>query len=560
MSIAEMSATLRREILARLKEQYAQSAKGRGDDARLASFIDYTSTNRIRADTDTKEGMHESIMSRGAFQSLANELNAILATSALSNIASKSLSSDVTFEEFRQYLISTVKLDLGTRASRTAGEYTYSGASRVGTSSGLTIATDTTEENSDRDVLILRNIPIGNLVTYYSNFLATKLELTSGSSLSEATKQLKSLFNAGHLTGAFNARLVRALGLRKNPAGSVVFDSGKHDSLASEAESEINRIMALVTDADYLSSNLVNNLDLFVTTDKRLYKNKVALRLTTEVQFASTNKEAGNILSQAGHAISDLTKAVKAGVSEAGQEAAVQKALTRLYTNLDKLALEVRRKAEAYKALGPKLRKEAQDNLSRILENTSAIEKIISSPGSRSIPDHIGYLVASVLKSTESNVESSKASISGNLLSSTTSRAKPAKVVLPKPKVRTKATKLSAIKSRTQVPPNLASLATLINSRLAEQIHANMGSGYSTNILNYRSGRLAGSANVTRMSLSKEGMITAFYTYMRNPYGTFSEGGAQSTPRSRDPKKLITKSIKDIASELVANRMRAVLV
>lgn len=53
-------------------------------------------------------------------------------------------------------------------------------------------------------------------------------------------------------------------------------------------------------------------------------------------------------------------------------------------------------------------------------------------------------------------------------------------------------------------------------------------------------------------------MITAFYTYMKYPYATFSEGGRQQYPRSRDPKLLISKSIREIAGTSVANRLRAV--
>ena len=55
-------------------------------------------------------------------------------------------------------------------------------------------------------------------------------------------------------------------------------------------------------------------------------------------------------------------------------------------------------------------------------------------------------------------------------------------------------------------------------------------------------------------------MITAYYTYMKYPYATFSEGGAQQYPKTRDPKLLITKSIKELMSAKVAARMRAVLV
>lgn len=106
---------------------------------------------------------------------------------------------------------------------------------------------------------------------------------------------------------------------------------------------------------------------------------------------------------------------------------------------------------------------------------------------------------------------------------------------------------------------NLANLQALLNLALHDQIRKNMGTGTSRDVLNYRTGRFAHSAEVTKMSQSREGMITAFYTYMRNPYGTFSAGGAQGSPRSRDPKTLISKSIREILSTQVKNRMRAVL-
>jgi hypothetical protein len=106
---------------------------------------------------------------------------------------------------------------------------------------------------------------------------------------------------------------------------------------------------------------------------------------------------------------------------------------------------------------------------------------------------------------------------------------------------------------------SLASLQTLLNLALSQQIQQNMGTGTRRDVLNYRSGRFAESAKVTNMSQSREGMITAFYTYMRNPYGTFSEGGAQSSPRSRDPKLLISKSIREVLATQVNNRLRAVL-
>lgn len=107
---------------------------------------------------------------------------------------------------------------------------------------------------------------------------------------------------------------------------------------------------------------------------------------------------------------------------------------------------------------------------------------------------------------------------------------------------------------------SLSSLQLLINKHLQDVISANMGDGHSRNVLNYRTGRLAASAKVERMSQSREGMVTAFYSYMKNPYATFSEGGRQQYPKTRDPKLLISKSIREIAAESAVTRMRAVSV
>lgn len=133
------------------------------------------------------------------------------------------------------------------------------------------------------------------------------------------------------------------------------------------------------------------------------------------------------------------------------------------------------------------------------------------------------------------------------------------KVTAPKQK-----TPLQAVPQRKVLArrlPSLVNLSTLmntINSRLTQKIKENMGKGNSKTLLNLRSGRFAESAEVVRMSESREGMITAFYRYMKNPYATFSSGGRQEIPRTRDPKLLISKSIRELATQQVANRLRAV--
>lgn len=147
----------------------------------------------------------------------------------------------------------------------------------------------------------------------------------------------------------------------------------------------------------------------------------------------------------------------------------------------------------------------------------------------------------------------------------TTKYYEPAKsgkpTALPNLKPKTSSNKLPALTEiSAAVKPSLTSLQNLINRQLQDVISANMGDGDRRNILNYRTGRLAASAKVERMSESRQGMITAFYSYMKNPYATFSEGGRQQYPKTRDPKLLISKSIREIAATQVANRLRAVVV
>jgi hypothetical protein len=107
---------------------------------------------------------------------------------------------------------------------------------------------------------------------------------------------------------------------------------------------------------------------------------------------------------------------------------------------------------------------------------------------------------------------------------------------------------------------NTITLQKLLDANLVQTIKQNMGSGNRRDILNLRSGRFAESVRVDRISQSRQGAISVFYTYMRNPYATFSSGGRQQNPRSRDPKLLISSSIRQLAQQITQQRLRAVLV
>ncbi len=177
-------------------------------------------------------------------------------------------------------------------------------------------------------------------------------------------------------------------------------------------------------------------------------------------------------------------------------------------------------------------------------------------------PSFLEYLNQAVMDSlngkvTPSQLKTSNASkntklpLPANLVSKTTSKLK---VQTKKANIKVK------LESKTNVPFSAANLQALLDAQLVQKVKENMGNGNRKDILNLRTGRFAESVKVERISISREGMITAFYNYMRNPYATFSQGGRQQNPRSRDPKLLISKSIREIAQEKIINRLRAVLV
>jgi hypothetical protein len=159
-----------------------------------------------------------------------------------------------------------------------------------------------------------------------------------------------------------------------------------------------------------------------------------------------------------------------------------------------------------------------------------------------------GKVIPTIKDSARKTTKASKAPASKN--------AKPAKANLPK----TGGSKGIPSYTPQSVAPSITNLRELINSQLQDVISANMGNGSSRSVLNYRTGRLASSARVESLSVSRQGMITAFYTYMKNPYATFSDGGKQSSPKSRDPKLLISKSIREIAQQMAIDKLRAVSV
>jgi hypothetical protein len=95
-------------------------------------------------------------------------------------------------------------------------------------------------------------------------------------------------------------------------------------------------------------------------------------------------------------------------------------------------------------------------------------------------------------------------------------------------------------------------IQAILDARIKEEVADNMGKGGA---LVYRTGRFAESVSVTKVMQSRQGALTAFYTYMKAPYQTFERGYAQGSLR-RDPRKLIAASIREIARETLNHKLQ----
>ncbi len=68
-----------------------------------------------------------------------------------------------------------------------------------------------------------------------------------------------------------------------------------------------------------------------------------------------------------------------------------------------------------------------------------------------------------------------------------------------------------------------------------------------------RTGTFAGSVRATEIIKTPQGYPSIGYTYEKNPYQTFEVGYRQGSPE-RDPRRLIDKSIREIAAQFAIGR------
>lgn len=104
-----------------------------------------------------------------------------------------------------------------------------------------------------------------------------------------------------------------------------------------------------------------------------------------------------------------------------------------------------------------------------------------------------------------------------------------------------------------EIGPSPLQVLNYINSRLPGTIEKNM----EFPGLEYQTGRFARSVEAVNIQQTRQGFPSIAYTYQRNPYQVFEMGLGRfpwATPE-RDPRKLIDRSIREIAAEMLKARI-----
>jgi hypothetical protein len=565
MSISEFKPTLRDAIIKRLSKRFRAYTL---DDLKALEL------DSIRTSTNKKSEGYQAVLTRANLTELARQFSntekfrnspdfkkisdiaeSVDDLASLANAAKDVLSNSALFGNFVEYLSGKSYSELAFNR-RNTGKLEYADISediRLGMLDSKSI--------SDRDILIFKENH-GDLAKLFREFLGS--EASGIAAPVRVLDFIKEQLDAGHLVGVFNIRFKKFFNLKTTPINGrpvEITEITKIRTNNDEVTALLGSLNNLLIQSDYLSSNSVADPDVFITAEKRVYGTKP--EITVELQLSVINQEAGRKLSTISRQMNEIIKAVRGTSTESrgridgvGARLAVNKFMTSMVRLADDLKIQALALQKGIDPLqNPRVAKEVQDTLS----NLQVVEKLLGTRGSPSIKESIEIQVINTIlgKSNPAEIVSKaffkEPGKKRNKLPPTTSRV--AKKSTPK-KYSARVSPLRNINTGRFY--SLTNLQSLLDATLVERVKQNMGDGTRRDILNLRTGRFAESVKVERLSKSRAGMITAFYSYMRNPYATFSDGGRQQYPKTRDPKLLIAKSIREIAATQVGNRLRSV--
>lgn len=381
--------------------------------------------------------------------------------------------------------------------------------------------------------------------------------------------------DAGHFLGIFNVKFAKLFDLDVTPGSSYndITVTSATNRLSSDVADEnillenYKKMMQLLAEADYISSLLLSNIQVVSTTTRKIY-GQFGEVSSIEIQLSKLNQRVGSKIGSIGRALRNVAVKAKTASSIEGSDTNFRtkdfkESIGKLFSSADVIGKYLEATSELYdKVLTDSLQKTVAKDIAA--RGKQIAQELIDAAGSDSILISIGKRIKHALNPKQSTLPRASETKVKNKFTPKVTAKKQKTFTVTVPKTNTaKAT--SKIKKRiktnlSRVPNSLTSLENLLRLQLQQTVRQNMGTGDRRDILNLRSGRFANSVKIDRLTQSREGTITAFYNYMRYPYATFSRGGDQERPFTRDPKLLIAGSIRQIAQQVTTQRLRAVLV
>lgn len=414
---------------------------------------------------------------------------------------------------------------------------------------------------------VIKNITYSHAKSYMTDFINEKI--IDPDTKKNLLTRLKD-FQIGHIIGLQSLRALNTFNIPTsledfniaiNPTSIAtkkilrVKDPGKTEDMSAL----LSRLAQLLLDLDISTTNsLEHNLGFYAHSVKSLNSNNIDALLELQLTESSTelaNRSSGNLARELASIVNVERKIKNEGTDQVVYSRISlninKKGVAKLTTILEKEKKNI--EAALEKISSPKLKAAAIENFNELanLESSDTLKELINKN------------IVSIVRTGKGH----KASFdTGVFKLPNTNKIKPKNPLSPILKNAAKELKASAQKMKSKEIRlrassgryiSLTSIMNLINGKLALQIQKNMGKGSARSILNYRTGRFAESARITSMT-QRGGKIDAFYTYMKNPYQTFEPGFKQGLPTSRDPRKLIEKSIRQLATDAVAARLKAI--
>lgn len=198
-----------------------------------------------------------------------------------------------------------------------------------------------------------------------------------------------------------------------------------------------------------------------------------------------------------------------------------------------------------------RLKPRLEESVYKFVMNRDQVDRA----GSKSIRDHAEeaaeYNIVKTLTARKNVTTKKNPKPKGRKPSNVTVK-KNKKGVAPKGSKRKGKAIVSKKKTQVSTATNILSLAALINSKLPETVRKNMKAPGLVN----RTGRFANSTKIVNALYTKQGYPSFGYTYQKDPYQVFepASGGAAWSSQARDPKRLIDRSIREIAATILQGR------